>query len=269
MTCMRRLWQGVFAAAVCIAPATGLTAEPTGDSAEAVAREIAAGLKADRERKPWEGVYASFRPFGSRVLYVGAEHWAIPKKQGGATGRLILRDGLVELAGQPKGEEPEKFYLISWGKRVYLIDETRLVDFINAVNDGSEAAELLPGNFLVRDTLGERATGSPELPEKYRAYLFTEPYRAVVTRVLGRLAADDPTNTGFSGGDFEIEIEPEAARPLLPGIKLHVETGGKSYVANITAAAGKNYRARVVGVYNSTKEHPAVGDALTSRPKSR
>ena len=77
-----------------------------------------------------------------------------------------------------------KFVLVKWDQRSYLIPETKMTDFCNAINDGTEPRDRVHGYFLLRkDDYKKTVKGAPDLPDKYLKMLLNEPIEATVISI--------------------------------------------------------------------------------------
>jgi len=85
--------------------------------------------------------------------------------------------------------------VVKWGERVYLIDESDLRDFSNAVNLGLEPrpelrSEPYYGSFFLREgDLQKNVSGKPSLPSEWQTFLLSKP----VTAKIVSLEAQDKT----------------------------------------------------------------------------
>jgi hypothetical protein len=145
----------------------------------------------------WAGVYTTGGIFGATTIELrpGAgfelhDRHVGPNWDGAATGGLEFLGDRVRLPLEG-GNAPEVFrrigpelLLVRWGPRHYLVAATRVVDFCNAVNSGSEPrSEICCGAFL---KLGEEtwpAPGWPELPPADFELLLSRPVSATVLSV--------------------------------------------------------------------------------------
>ena len=108
----------------------------------------------------------------------------------------------------------EIFILVSWDQRTYLIPETEMIDFCNAINDGTEPRNRAHGFFLIRGgDYKKPADGAPDLPEQYLKMLLNEPIEATVTSIetpqakkfgqkLKRIQTPVTLNVGTNHGVF-------------------------------------------------------------------
>lgn len=78
---------------------------------------------------------------------------------------------------------------VTWGERIYLIYESDLDDFTDAINFGLEPRDFSPqdiyyGSFLLRDGDEEKkAKGVPALPTKFADRLLSKPITATIVSV--------------------------------------------------------------------------------------
>jgi len=85
-----------------------------------------------------------------------------------------------------KGIPPSGFIPVQWGQRHYLIPADAVIEFANAVNEGTEP---LPWDgrshqfLLKRGDENKFVEGKPPLPEPYRAYLLEKPVHARIISV--------------------------------------------------------------------------------------
>jgi hypothetical protein len=103
-----------------------------------------------------------------------------------------LRREFYGYSGDTNDEPLKKqfvLYPISWGQRMYLIDEAELGRFADAVNLGLEPREFSPqdryfGTFLLREgDEGKKTNGVPSLPSQYRDRLVSEPITVTIVSV--------------------------------------------------------------------------------------
>jgi len=79
--------------------------------------------------------------------------------------------------------------VVKWGERVYLIDESDLRDFSNAVNLGLEPrpelrSEPYYGSFFLREgDLQKSVSGKPSLPPEWQTFLLSKPVRAKIVSI--------------------------------------------------------------------------------------
>jgi hypothetical protein len=78
---------------------------------------------------------------------------------------------------------------VKWGERVYLIDDSDLRDFSNAINLGLEPrpelrSEPYYGSFFLREgDLQKSVTGKPSLPAEWQTFLLSKPVTAKIVAI--------------------------------------------------------------------------------------
>jgi hypothetical protein len=109
---------------------------------------------------------------------------------GRSLGHAKQADGLLVLSfskgpeGEPSGRSTE-FLPILWGGRAYLISKGEILDFCNAVNQGSEPRDDAYGLIYLRaDDWKKKVAGLPELPSEWQSYLLKAPVSGKVVEVL-------------------------------------------------------------------------------------
>jgi hypothetical protein len=98
-------------------------------------------------------------------------------------GRIRLSFTFDNKRGGFRGIAPV-FIPVSWGPRRYLIPEDDAVGFCNSVNDGREPRMGIHGFYLLRRGDEKKdVAGFPNVPDRFRAYLLTEPIEATIVAV--------------------------------------------------------------------------------------
>lgn len=132
---------------------------------------------------------------GTYTHSAGVLHFTILKQTAKGRGgereiNLLDPNGRKEVFGNSEsGEIPRAFKLlpVKWSERVYLIYESDLNNFANAINLGLEprselSSEPYYGSFyLRRGDEQKKVSGSPSLPEKWQSFLLS---KAIVTTVV-------------------------------------------------------------------------------------
>jgi hypothetical protein len=127
-------------------------------------------------------------------------------------GRLVLKAVIWFPNREPK-LFPE-YYPIRWDKRLYLLSESDMLLFCNAVNLGLEARDEGSGLFYLRKVLPQKArdgleepkfdkaVGLPELPRPWSDFLLKRPLQGKVIDVLndGRAIVDLGSDAGLRVG---------------------------------------------------------------------
>lgn len=138
---------------------------------------------------------------GNYTFSNGVLHFKITKQIGRRAGdgkefNLFNPDERKEMfRGNDNGEVEREFkYLpIEWSERIYLINESELKNFANAINLGIEPRSSLIsrddsspwyGSFYLRSgDEQKKVTGNPKLPEKWLSFLLRKPLIATVISV--------------------------------------------------------------------------------------
>lgn len=205
------------------------------------------------------------REAGKYVLAGGLLRFTILKYTGrrnGAEQEVDLFDPQAqrEFFGIREGEEvgplKTEFTLrpVHWGGRIYLIDESSLQDFSNAVNLGLEPrtspiSEPYYGSFLLRTGDEEKSvSGKPSLPERWQSFLLDEPVTARVLALEGQ-------------GETRVAVINRGSRS---GLKVGMKLVGKGQSPSPWSGEGT-----VVSVDETTAKIEAreskVGDTLSTK----
>jgi hypothetical protein len=108
---------------------------------------------------------------------------------------LFNSEALKEFFGYGNDEKVEppttefSLVLVKWGERVYLIDDSNLRDFSNAINLGLEPrpelrSEPYYGSFFLREgDLQKSVTGKPSLPAEWQTFLLGKPVTAKIVAI--------------------------------------------------------------------------------------
>jgi hypothetical protein len=108
------------------------------------------------------------------------------------------------------------FQIVPWGRRLYLVEASRMLQFCNAVNAGEEPRTGDLGSTLMREGGWKKGVdGKPEVSSEWRPFLLPAP-------VFGRVTAD--------AGDRDLWISLGASSGMRAGMQLYlvnVPTGGK------------------------------------------
>ncbi len=101
-----------------------------------------------------------------------------------ADGNLVFHFDLPDLPKTRTGQFPDALHPVRWGQRRYLIPESELVDFANALNRGEEPRTTSNGWFLM--AVGDetrQVAGMPDLPDNFQALVRREPLASKVVGV--------------------------------------------------------------------------------------
>lgn len=157
-----------------------------------------------------------------------------------------------------------KFLVVRWGPRHYLIPSGKVVEFCNAVNEGSEPREGVHGSFLLRGGDEKRPTqGSPGVPAKYQGYLLAKPVHAEIVSV-GKFTRR-PSLTDFKFGDTPVTINKGTNDGLRVGMKLLV-TNPKDLIESVEIVKeGPNESDAVMTQMGEDEPRPKAGWQLSTR----
>ena len=135
---------------------------------------------------------------GTYTLSDGRLNFTIVKHTGNRGRELNLLDpkDRKEMFGDSGGEKIEKEFEmlpIEWSGRIYLLYETDLKNFADAVNLGIEPRTTLTSNrysspwygsfYLRSGDEQKKVAGNPRLPEQWLSYLLNKPVTAKVIRI--------------------------------------------------------------------------------------
>jgi hypothetical protein len=143
---------------------------------------------------------------------------------------------------------------VKWSERVYLIDESDLRDFSNAINLGLEprtelSSEPYYGSFFLRESdLQKSVSGKPQLPAEWRTFLLSKPVTAKIVAIETQAKTQIATiNRGSQDG-------------LKVGMKLLVKEQEPSLWSRVGEILSVEKRTAKVQV-----EDLKVGDILNSK----
>lgn len=81
---------------------------------------------------------------------------------------------------------PTRFFPVPWGERLYLVEDERILEFCNAINQGQEPRRKVHGMvYLRRGDEKKPVSGRPVLPKVWRDYLLETPLEGKVIDALG------------------------------------------------------------------------------------
>ena len=150
--------------------------------------------------------------------------------------RLVLRSDLRDM-------EPMGLRIVPWGRRVYLVEDDRVVDFANAVNKGREPRKTQDGDFLLREgDWTKPAPGLPLAPASDRAYFLKSP---VATSVV-RTEAPRLRYPGLTSISTErVVLDAGRAEGLMPGMKLYPKEKGRWFEFDVLSVSERSSVAEV------------------------
>lgn len=153
---------------------------------------------------------------------------------------------------------------VAWGPRHYLVPTAEMIEFCNAINDGSEPRAQKNGIFFLREgDEAKEAVGSPALPEEIRGYLLPAPVTANVTAV-GAYA----TRPSIIEAKFKltpVTIDAGSNQGLRVGMKL-VATSPDTAVETVQLTRVEATRSEgTVSQFGEELPGPQVGWTLSTR----
>lgn len=143
----------------------------------------------DASTAPFEDAYAASWGLGAESLSLspGGRYRRVSTgcaESSTTEGCYERRDGVL-LLHRPKGdlppnpyppEYPIQLHDVRWGERRYLMRESSLLSFCQAINEGSERAATPSGRYLLHsDDVDRHAIGVPRLPDPWSDYLLAAP----------------------------------------------------------------------------------------------
>ncbi|MCB9916471.1 MAG: hypothetical protein H6828_15190 [Planctomycetes bacterium] len=148
---------------------------------------------------------------------------------------------------------------VRWGARRYLVEESRLGEFVNEVNGGQEPRKGAWGSTLLgHDDWKLAAEGAPELPKTWRARLLAEPLTVAIDAVVQQ---PDPNPDDSWQGRVDLELGAGAEAGLWVGMRLYAEGGDRAYVTEVSAGSA---RAEITTLWKDDAA-PSAGQSLRSR----
>jgi len=182
-------------------------------------------------------------------------------------GEVTFEDGTVKLAPKHpnnrvgfQGIDVELFPVV-WGERHYLISSERVMDFVNAVNAGTEPADwrggLSPRFLLKRGDDRKPVHGKPDIPDEYLAYLLSEPVKATIASV-------QPSQLKKSTRITMVTLDAGAETGLKKGMELFVSKPRNIYSAATITSVGDHF-AEATFESERSERTPAVGWELSSK----
>jgi len=210
---------------------------------------------------PWAGEYFEGDGLGMNVRISLAPGAGVVATWNGCLGLYSAKEGDVQrradgslafVFNQPNGDgsgfDPGTFATdvmpVRWGERRYLIPRDRMIEFVNAVNFGSEPREHTHGVFLLAQ--GDEAkpvSGLPELPEALRARIRQKPL------IVGLSSVEPGVRRGgadFAFCEFRVRFEVANGELLAPGQELAVvEPPGVHEDVEVLEVAGTQALAKI------------------------
>lgn len=222
------------------------TTGPDGEGVERQRMRIQDEI-ATLKQHPWAGDYYEGDGLGANIRVSLAPGTGIAATwhgclglYGANRGKVVERDGELRFEYEEPNEQgfggfPDALRPIRWGERRYMIPETKLIDFVNAINHGFEPRKQVHGMYLLADGDEKRpVAGLPELPKPMRDLIRRQ---ALEARIVSVDAAE--TRKSETGSDcgfhYRMTLDRGARDGLAPGVELKVI--GQAHIwDNVTVA---------------------------------
>ena len=138
-------------------------------------------------------VFTSSGPYSvtNNVLSLTRKKYSVRSFSDNKEHDLTKRKARKEYLDTDEPFKPETWHLqiVSWGPRIYLMDEKSFESFIDAINLGFEPRQAAGyrdfyGYFLVREgDLNKAIYGQPQVPKQFLDRLLSAPVTATITRL--------------------------------------------------------------------------------------
>lgn len=206
---------------------------PDDEAAEAQRKRIQQET-ATLKQHPWAGDYYEGDGLGANIRISLAPEAGIAATwhgclglYGANRGKVVQRDGVLRFEYEQPNQEgfggfPDALRPVRWGERRYLISETKLIDFVNAINHGFEPRDQVHGMYLLADGDEKRpVAGLPELPGPMLDLIRRRPLEVRVVSVDA--AEKRKSKTGSDCGfHYRMTLDGGARDGLAPGVELKV-----------------------------------------------
>lgn len=193
---------------------------------------------------------------------------------GANRGKVVERDGALRFEyvapnAAGFGGFPEAVHPVRWGARRYLIPESKLIDFVNAVHRGFEPRHDAHGMFLLADGDEKRpVNGLPMLPPGTLALLRRQPLEASVRSVDGVEVKREENASLGCNHIYRVTLDRGARDRLAPGMGLTlVSPTSPAATAEVLSVTPDSAIAKVVGLFEDCdhpKTVPVVGWRFTT-----
>lgn len=193
---------------------------------------------------------------------------------GANRGKVVERDGALRFeyaaSNAPGfGGFPEAVHPVRWGARRYLIPESKLVDFVNAVHRGFEPRHDVHGMFLLAEGDEKRPVGGlPTLPPEVLALLRRQPLEVSVRSVDGVEVKHEQMASLGCNHIYRVTLDRGSRDRLAPGMALtRVSPTSTATTAEVLSVTPDSATAKVVGLFEDCKRPktvPVVGWRFTT-----
>ena len=141
-----------------------------------------------------------------------------------------------------------EFFVISWGSRQYLVAHDEMLEYCNAINQGSEPRGNEFGFFYMRSgDWGKPVSGKPAIVGDWSEYLLDEPVRGEISSILGQETVE--VNIGTNQG-------------LRPGMMLTAQRVGSTMYSQLVVAELESDSCR------ASIKHPGLSTISVGQPVS-
>ncbi|GAB3380235.1 hypothetical protein [Lysobacter fragariae] len=184
---------------------------------------------------PWAGEYFQGDGLGANITVMIAPQAGVAATWFGCMGLYGANEGRIR--EQPDGRLSFQFTQVNpggfggfadevvpvrWGARRYLIPNSRMFDFVNAIHRGFEPRPRMHGMFLLaRGDETKPVTGLPALPEKFRQAIRSRALDVGVVKVESR---PDFRSGGYCEKRYRVTVDHGDADGLVPGTTLNVKS---------------------------------------------
>lgn len=167
-------------------------------------------------------------------------------------GRLRFRFNRANARGF--GGFPADVMPVRWGARRYLIPDSRMREFVNAINLGHEPRTRPHGRFLLaRGDEAKPVTGMPGLPDRILQTIRHTPLDVGVLNVEPR---PDKRVDGFCENRYRVTVDHGNADGLVPGVELRVKTPVNDFADLRIDAATASQATGEITFYESDCKRP-------------
>lgn len=190
---------------------------------------------------------------------------------GANRGKVVERDGTLRFEyEQPNkpgfGGFPDTLRPVRWGERRYMIQQDKMMGFVNAINHGLEPRERVHGMFLLaQDDEDKAAEGLPDLPPAYLALIRRAPMRVRVVSIDG---VDKKKGDQDCSYTYRMTLDRGAADRFAPGAELKLVAQPRVWEsATIETVARETSTAKMVVWYDDCthpKTVPTTGWVFTT-----
>jgi hypothetical protein len=154
---------------------------------------------------------------------------------------------------------------VRWGKRRYLIPESRQIDFVNAINRGMEPSSDRFSMFLLaRENREKPASQLPDLPDAMLALIRRTPLLLRVMSVESEI--EKRSSADFATCTFRLRLAVPDGAGLVPGLEFEATKPGIYETATVAEASGREAVATMESFHAcaEVENKPVVGWEFTS-----